>query len=644
MIKMRSDIVPDYIEEKIKINYIVKKCNELGVCDITAEEIAENNGYKPELLDRVVNALYLKKLGELDNFIYAGATENNRFKSKLSDLDINSSSLITQDRLVESIYGADAGIYHYVSHATRNPKEIIEAGEIKSPVAMLVDGVPLEEIKDNVINARPRNDICFGLDEVVNYGNYVFILPLEDLMKQGKMGFDKELTGTTVHFTDKEFNEKEFFENVSAVWGDIGGGNGKSEVEYINQMKEKIKTAKRDRKKFLTDILTKGIPENVYSIDSLFGYEPFNSIYTKKCLEPIDEIIDDSFVCKTSESIMYEQDDKYIIVSIPEIDGNGNHVIKRDKHSIISNKNEYIIFDREKLLSGIEKMDEKTLDEIISSYTKNIIFKNRFTNTTKSFFDEDNPNSRGARILYALNELGYETGFNDKNPIEIAYILKNMEKDQEELNKVKKDTSKLLRDVRKNNTELEFLFRYKESNNYNISDFGRLFKKNKRFLDYFYSIVKKDEFQVENMNTNDLLDVLDKIKERIEESKIDYLKNCKPGRFKLTENTVFVAPEQEKKEWETYFKETDNVLKRFYYPSKKEFFNKCFSFGGDSDFIEKMKQTNEYKNIDKNVKGLNRVCVNLMTKENGFITDFGAGTDNKVYEFNEELYKYFMDL
>jgi len=116
------------------------------------------------------------------------------------------------------------------------------------------------------------------------------------------------------------------------------------------------------------------------------------------------------------------------------------------------------------------------------------------------------------------------------------------------------------------------------------------------------------------MNTNDLLDVLDKIKERIEESKIDYLKNCKPGRFKLTENTVFVAPEQEKKEWKTYFKETDNMLKRFYYPSKKEFFNKCFSFEGDSYFIEKMKQTTKYKNIDKNVKGLNRVCVNLMTE------------------------------
>ena len=119
---------------------------------------------------------------------------------------------------------------------------------------------------------------------------------------------------------------------------------------------------------------------------------------------------------------------------------------------------------------------------------------------------------------------------------------------------------------------------------------------------------------MEDISTNDLLDILDKIKERIEESKIDYLKNCKPERFKLTENTVFVAPEQEKKEWETYFKETDNVLKRFYYPSKKEFFNKCFSFEGDSYFIEKMKQTTKYKNIDKNVKGLNRVCVNLMTE------------------------------
>jgi len=522
--------LPEGIKRKVKVSYVVKKCRRLNICDVSAEEI-ESNGYNPELLDRVVNALYLKQLGrELEHEI----ENNNRI--------------------------------HYATHATNYPEEIIEAGEIKSPLALAADGMKIENVKERTIWEIPRSEICFSIDDIGDYGRYVFALPLEDLMKQEvKIGFDYEGNGGyTIHVTHKDFDEEEFLKHIGIVWGiRVGGQRRDSEEEFekISKLKEKIESARESPQEFLLEILIRGIPNLSYPI-----YEEFNSPSAREVLKPIEKVIKectvDRGVAKSPYYLeipkKYWNKERYIVISAPERDETGKIVTRDDGFY-----SEYIIFDKKKLFSKLEEIDEETLKKVLQYYIKQIVEKEEETN--RAFYYEIREKFKGSQRTKPL-----------------------------------------------------------------------------QFSDYFYSVINDEGYSIEKMNIDDFLEVLDKAKEKMEGDKENYLKNSNPGRVKLTENTVFIAPEEEKERWEDYFKKMGRKLNRFYYKKDpKEFFDIIEQNYNRKDLIEHIKHEIYKGEFEINAAGLYKVCLALMAKKSGYITDFGSGFGKAMYEFDQKLFKYF---
>ena len=605
--------LPERIKRKVKINYVARKCKRLGVCDVSPEEI-ESNGCNPELLDKVVNALYLKQLGRLEEFERA---END---SKV----------------------------HYVTHAGWHPEGPLETGEIKSPLALFQDGMPMEKVKERTICARPRADVCFAIDTIGNYGPYVFAMPIEDVMQQDvKIGFDYELNGEhTIHVTHKDFDENDFLRHVEIAWG--VEGNGEKEFEKIDKLKERIRSARENPKEFLMEMLVKGVPENTDSlVQPSSPYEGFNSPYTREALQPLQSIVKECTVEKgvvKDESEIpekYWDGEKYLIISALETDEMGE-VVERMENGFSEIYHEYIVFDKQKLLSMLEQVDEKTLEEVLSSYLKNTVYKNSYKEKIVRFRRSGNLPAVLSRAIRTLNLMGYDVGFGDK---ELSEIYKSLEeKSPEELERIKEEVFERLLKVKEEGRELEYIVKEKEV------DRERKARTTATFEDYFYSTANDEGYSVEEMGVDDFLRVLDRTKERMESDRENYFKRCKPGRVKLTENTVFIAPEREKERWEEYIKKTGRKLKRFYYKERpEEFFEHVKTYDGQ-DFINEVKREVESerrngKRFEINTEGLHKVALALMAKENGYITDFsvGIGFSNPMYEFDTKLFKYFND-
>ena len=135
----------------------------------------------------------------------------------------------------------------------------------------------------------------------------------------------------------------------------------------------------------------------------------------------------------------------------------------------------------------------------------------------------------------------------------------------------------------------------------------------------------------------------------MERDRENYFKRCKPGRVKLTENTVFIAPERERERWEEYIKKTGRKLKRFYYKERPEEFFEHVKIYNGPDFINEVKREvrNERYNgneFEIKAKGLHKVALTLMVEKNGYITDFAAGFGNAMYKFDPKLFNYFNDV
>lgn len=612
--------LPERIKRKVKINYVARKCKRLGVCDVSPEEI-ESNGCNPELLDKVVNALYLKQLGRLEEFERA---END-------------------------------GKVHYVTHAGWHPEGPLETGEIKSPLALFQDGMPMEKVKERTICARPRADVCFAIDTVGNYGPYVFAMPIEDVMRQDvKIGFDYEINGKhTIHVTHKDFDENEFLRHVEIAWG--VGGNGEKEFEKIDKLKEKIRSARENPKEFLMEILVKGVPSSTYSLlnPSSLYYEGFNSPCTKETLKPLEGVIERCAVhrgiakhaCPYSLEVPkeYWDEERYLIVSASEKDEIGG-IVEREENGFSEIYHEYIVFDKQKLLSILEQVDEKTLEEVLSSYLKNTVYKNRYKEKIVRFRRNGNLPAMLSRAIRTLNLMGYDVGFENK---EFSEIYKSLEeKSPEELERIKEKVFEQLLKVKEDGRELEYIVKEKEVYRFWKHRESQAEAEINTLENYLYSVVNEEGYSVEEMGVDDFLRVLDRTKERMERDRENYFKRCKPGRVKLTENTVFIAPEREKERWEEYIKKTGRKLKRFYYKERpEEFFEHVKTYNGH-DFINEVKRNvrNERRNDNEfeiNAEGLHKVALALMAKKNGYITDFGAGFGNLMYEFDSKLFKYF---
>ncbi len=521
--------LPERIKKKVKVNYVVRKCRRLNICDVSVEEI-ESSGYDPELLDKVVNVLYLKQLGR------------------------------EPDHEIEK----ENGKIHYATHATNYPKEIIEAGEIKSPLALVTDGMKIERVKERTIWEIPRAEICFSIDDIGYYGRYVFALPLEDLMKQEvKMGFDYEGNGgCTIHVTHKDFNEEEFLKNIGIGWGIRVGGlwrDGEKEFEKISKLKEKIENARDRPREFLLEILIRGIPNLSYP-----AYEEFNSPFAQEVLKPLERIIKECTVYRGIAKLPhyleipknYRNKKRYIVISALERDETGEIATRDDGFY-----SEYIIFDKGKLLSKLEKIDGETLKKVLQSYIKQILEKEEETN--RAFYDEIREKFKAWKAKPLL------------------------------------------------------------------------------FSDYFSSIIN-EEYSMENMNADDFLEALLKTKKKMERDRENYFKKSEHGRVKLTENTVFIAPEEEKERWERFVKETGRKLKRFYYRNTpREFFDVMEQNFDNRDFIEYLKREIRKGEAEIRAKGLHKVCLALMAKKSGYITDFASGFGKPMYEFDQKLLKYF---